>query len=159
MTAAASGRPLAATIGRSVEDHGVRRADVRELPFGGDALEVQDQLLQAVIRANDFWWGFDLTHVRKMEVCRYGVGDGYVPHMDLGPDFTTRKLSLAVLLNDPEQFEGGEWVFTASHLECELSPTRGMIVVFPSFVLHSVRPVTRGERWSATAWVEGPPLR
>lgn len=74
-------------------------------------------------------------------------------------DHTTRKISVVVILNDPGEFDGGELVLTTSHVEGVVEPQRGMVVVFPSFILHKVNPVTRGERWSATAWIEGPPFR
>ena len=36
---------------------------------------------------------------------------------------------------------------------------KGMIVCFPSYTLHEVTPVTKGERYSLVAWVHGPKLR
>jgi PKHD-type hydroxylase len=159
LAAAAATEPGAGLVGESVEDRTVRSAEVRDLPFGGDVLPVQAKLVDAALRANELWWGFDLTHLQKMQVCRYGPGDRFRSHTDWGPGFTTRKLSIAVVLNDPAEFDGGEWVFTSSSIDSVIRPERGMIMVFPSFLLHRVEPVRRGERWSATAWVEGPPFR
>ncbi len=159
MEAASEQEHHSGLIRDSMEDRQIRSVDVATLSFGGDLLPVQAKIIDAALRANDHWWGFDLTHVAKMEVCRYGTGDHFKAHTDWGSGHTTRKLSVAVLLNDAGEFDGGEWVFTNSYLEGVVVPQRGTIVVFPSFVVHRVNPVTRGERWSATAWIEGPPFR
>lgn len=159
IAAAAACEPTPGLIRGCVEDQEIRSVEKRDLPFGGDVLTVQAKMVDAVIQANNFWWGFDITHLQKVQICRYGVGDHFLAHCDWGPGFTTRKISVAALINDPAEFDGGEWVFTTSHLDSVLPPEKGMIVVFPSFVLHKVNPVRRGERWSATAWVEGPPFR
>ena len=36
---------------------------------------------------------------------------------------------------------------------------QGTAVIFPSFVLHRVTPVTQGTRWSLTLWSHGPAFR
>ena len=49
-----------------------------------------------------------------------------------------------------------------SELETFTNPSfrdKGAVVVFPSWVRHRVTPVTRGTRYSAVAWFNGPPLR
>ena len=49
-----------------------------------------------------------------------------------------------------------------SELETFTNPCfrdKGAVVVFPSWVRHRVTPVTRGTRYSAVAWFNGPPLR
>jgi PKHD-type hydroxylase len=37
----------------------------------------------------------------------------------------------------------------------KLDRGRGTFLVFPSFMLHRVTPVTRGTRWSLVAWFGG----
>jgi len=36
---------------------------------------------------------------------------------------------------------------------------RGTAIIFPAYVMHRVRPITRGVRRSLVAWVSGPPYR
>jgi PKHD-type hydroxylase len=36
-----------------------------------------------------------------------------------------------------------------------LDRSRGAFIIFPSFMLHRVTPVTRGVRWSLVAWIHG----
>jgi PKHD-type hydroxylase len=43
--------------------------------------------------------------------------------------------------------------------EFEIEQKRGRIILFPSFLLHKIHPVTKGYRKSIVAWVEGPKFR
>lgn len=71
-----------------------------------------------------------------------------------------RKLSIVIQLSNHKDYEGGLFQFT----ECE-SPLisdfmqRGSVLVFPSYLVHSVSPVTQGLRRSLVAWFEGPKWR
>ena len=78
-------------------------------------------------------------------------------HLDVGKDdISRRKLSAVVLLSDPSEFDGGELQIMTSKDPKTVPLKRGSIVFFPSFLLHRVTPVTRGERRSLVFWVEGP---
>jgi len=37
--------------------------------------------------------------------------------------------------------------------------TQGTALIFPSFIVHKVNPVTKGTRHSLVAWIEGPKWR
>lgn len=71
-----------------------------------------------------------------------------------------RKLSLTMQLSDPEDYEGGDFVFHNSFVpsppDTRVLKKQGAILVFPSFVLHKVEPVTKGIRKSLVAWIDGP---
>jgi PKHD-type hydroxylase len=61
-----------------------------------------------------------------------------------------------MLLNTPEvDFEGGDFsTFMSKEINVPLK--RGEILIFPSFIVHRVKPVTRGIRKSLVIWVTGP---
>lgn len=72
-------------------------------------------------------------------------------------DGLDRKLSVTVQLSDPNEYEGGQFEFT----ECESPNSKelkqmGTVLVFPSYLVHKVNPVTSGIRKSLVAWFEGP---
>ena len=82
-----------------------------------------------------------------------------------------RKLSMTCQLTDGSEYDGGELEFDfrnydphmrdeAKHLRkaTEISP-KGSIIVFPSFLWHRVKPVTRGVRYSLVAWHIGYPFK
>jgi PKHD-type hydroxylase len=70
-----------------------------------------------------------------------------------------RKLSLSLILNEPgTDFEGGDFLFNLGNESKphKASLKRGSMVLFPSYMLHAVSPVTKGTRKSVVVWVEGP---
>ena len=80
-----------------------------------------------------------------------------------------RKIYVTVNLSYPNDYDGGDLWLTklpqdssTNELETFTNPNfrdKGAVVVFPSWVRHRVTPVTRGTRYSAVAWFNGPPLR
>ena len=71
---------------------------------------------------------------------------------------THRKVSLVAQLSDPESYEGGNFEIyeTETEIPKETFRSQGSVIVFPSFKYHAALPVTKGVRYSLTAWVEGP---
>ena len=76
--------------------------------------------------------------------------------------YECRKLSVTFLLNDPKKdFKGGTFqINSGEEKNAESVPMRkGDIIVFPSFLIHRVAPVTKGTRKSIVVWVLGPKFR
>ena len=75
-----------------------------------------------------------------------------------------RKLSTTIWLNDPDEYEGGEFDIEVNgpldSIRYEtLKLSKGSIVIFKSDKWHRVRPVTSGVRKSLVTWFRGPPFR
>jgi PKHD-type hydroxylase len=77
-------------------------------------------------------------------------------------------LSVTVSLSDPGEYEGGELEFDFKNEEPHKKPnirtcteilSKGSLVVFPSFVFHRVKPVTKGVRHSLVIWNLGYPFK
>ena len=69
---------------------------------------------------------------------------------------------------DPKEYKGGELEFDLRNLDPDKKPNlrscteilpKGSLVVFPSFVWHRVKPVTKGERNSLVIWNLGYPFK
>ncbi|MEC7191643.1 MAG: 2OG-Fe(II) oxygenase [Pseudomonadota bacterium] len=43
--------------------------------------------------------------------------------------------------------------------ESSVACKRGDVIVFPSYLHHRVKPVTKGVRYSIVAWYGGPPFK
>ena len=96
---------------------------------------------------------FQLTNYDQSENGMYGW------HQDFGTSIS-RKLSLAMQLSDPSDYEGGNFqIFTGGNEPQTLPKKRGYILVFPSYVVHQVTPVTQGSRQSLVAWASGPAFK
>ena len=135
-----------------------RRSEVRWLSHGEHTSWLYDRIGLLIHRLNEQHWRFVLGGMEAIQVARYGVGDGYDWHVDLGPgQASMRKLSISVQLTEGDAYEGGDLEFPDGPEG--LARSRGDAIVFPSFMHHRVAPLTRGERWSLVAWVVGPPFR
>ena len=104
---------------------------------------------------------FDLTGFGEtLQLTNYDQSENgmYGWHQDYGGGIS-RKLSMAVQLTDPAEYEGGNLqVMTAANPQ-NIRKQRGLIAIFPSYVLHQVTPVTQGSRQSLVAWVSGPAFK
>lgn len=81
----------------------------------------------------------------------------YFWHVDTGENF--RKLSITVQMTDPAEYDGGEVEINASGKPEDLPKDKGKMIMFPSYLIHRVKPVTRGARSALVAWSVGPPFR
>ena len=114
--------------------------------------EVNDNLhrFDLVPRWKEF---FDGTGTEPVQLAEYHVGNEYDWHLDIGPGpASLRKLSLSVQLTDPGEYDGGDLEIRGHVGQIR---ARGTAIIFPSFLLHRVTPVTRGVRRSLVAWAIG----
>ena len=127
-------------------------------------------------------WNFEWSFSEACQFTKYGLQQHYGFHCDSfeapyhNPDNPNthgkiRKLSMTCQLTDGSEYEGGELEFDfrnydphmrdeAKHLKQakEILP-KGSIIVFPSFVWHRVKPVTKGTRYSLVMWNLGYPFK
>lgn len=121
-------------------------------------------LFNYVLRANvAAEWFVDVTGIQAIQLGQYKDGGFYKPHQDAnyGSEDNlglTRKLSIVLMLSEPDAYEGGDLVLKLG--DDFIAPRKqGTIVVFPSTTYHTVTPVTKGERFTAVGWSVGKPWR
>ena len=86
-------------------------------------------------------------------------GGHYDWHIDWGLAQVQRKLSASLQLSDPAQYEGCDLQFQGMR-QVEAAPRdRGAVIVFPSFILHRVTPISSGTRKSLVVWASGPKFK
>lgn len=114
-----------------------------------------------VTSMNDQFFGFDLDgFFQGFQFTKYTApGQHYTWHVDRGGKHGIRKLSVSLLLSDPDDYEGGDLELKFGEEEQKAERVRGMATIFPSWTLHRVTPVTKGTRYSLVAWVSGPPFK
>ena len=136
--------------------------------------EIQPYVHQANKNAN---WNFEWDFSEACQFTKYTKGQYYdwhcdswdKPYVEEGPTKgKIRKLSVTVTLTDPKEYKGGELEFDLRNLDPDKKPNmrtcteilpKGSLVVFPSFVWHRVKPVTKGERNSLVIWNLGYPFK
>ena len=123
--------------------------------IGADGLR---QILATITAHNRRCWRAALSGELELNVIRYRTGGHYQRwHSDLFGAASTRKLSFTVQLSDPFAYTGGALEFI--ELAEPAGRQQGAVVVFPSYAVHRVTPVTSGERVALVGWLHGPPFR
>tara|TARA_R110000744_G_scaffold177484_3_gene296373 strand:- start:293 stop:892 length:600 start_codon:yes stop_codon:yes gene_type:complete len=120
-------------------------------------------------------WNFEWSITEQCQFTIYKKNQFYDWHQDshfktYGKELRNlegkiRKLSMTVLLNDSEEYQGGDFLFDLTKpkdkkkniVKAKELKSKGSIIVFPSFVWHKVEPITKGTRYSLVAWNCGKP--
>jgi predicted 2-oxoglutarate/Fe(II)-dependent dioxygenase YbiX len=113
-------------------------------------------LTSCALNMNHQFWKFDVTHSNQTEFLMYDVNGKYESHVDTFHQHgtETRKLTALAILND--DFEGGKFYIINGHDKIYPPQAKGDIIVFPSFMVHGVEPVTKGMRYTVVTWMVGP---
>jgi len=125
-------------------------------------------------------WNFEWEGSESCQFTKYKLNQYYDWHCDSwdkaykkndANEGKIRKLSMTCQLTDASEYEGGELEFDfrnyeppmrdeAKHkIQCKEILPKGSIVVFPSFLWHRVKPVTKGTRYSLVLWHLGYPFK
>ena len=109
------------------------------------------------LNLNERFFKFDLFGLNEgFQFTNYISPSGkYGKHVDRGMNIPVRKLSISIQLTNPEEYEGGELYLYDDDKGTVMDKTQGTLILFPSYVLHEVMPVTKGERNSLVTWVTG----
>jgi PKHD-type hydroxylase len=96
-----------------------------------------------------------------IQIARYDAGEAafFTWHADTVPSDMTRKISISIPLNEPAEYEGGLLELHQGSNIAHPPQHAGVPIIFPSWLIHRVTPVTRGSRYSLVAWVRGPNWR
>ena len=156
-------------VSSSRDDPSIRKTSVYFVPIDKDnkANEITWYFLK---EANKKMFNYDLTYFEPIQFAEYKEAAFYDWHIDSyqqNEPNKTRKLSLSLMLTDPDTFEGGEFQFfnggrpvtehgdeTGEQIKNDLK-AQGSIVVFDSRDFHRVTPVTNGTRHSVVCWATG----
>ena len=112
------------------------------------------------VEANRELWDFDLiSAIELIQYTEYYASEGghYDWHQDIGPGVgSLRKVSLTVQLSDSDEYEGGDLEIWQGGQSIVQAPRgAGNVVIFPSYMMHRVKKVTKGTRKSFVLWVGG----
>ena len=110
------------------------------------------------LNLNERFFKFDLFGINEgFQFTNYEAPSGkYGKHVDRAMNIPVRKLSISIQLTNPEEYEGGELkLYDGEEDGIIMNKEQGTLVIFPSYVLHEVMPVTKGIRNSLVTWVTG----
>lgn len=142
-------------------NHELRKSNVTFVSNNESSQWLFHKLALFIMQCNRQYYGFELSGIlEELQFAEYGTEDHFNWHMDFGRgEISHRKLSVTAQLSDPADYEGGDLEFMINDRTITAPRTQGTIIVFPSFVMHRVTPVTKGVRRSVVAWASGQPFR
>ena len=127
-----------------------------------------ERVRDKVIWANSNHYHFDLhglwQQINYLQYDEPKTPDDIPGHYDWHQDFgggesSQRKLSVVIQMTDPSEYDGCRLEL---HNETAFDPGvigQGSMIVFPSWAVHRVTPITRGQRRALVSWVAGTPFR
>ena len=151
-----------ATIVGEDKENTIRKSNIKWLPVNDEWNWVYERLSNQIIEANKALWQFNLhTIIDNIQFTEYeGNGGHYDWHLDIGPkSINHRKVSVIVQLSNPDDYVGGDLELHPGSNYFAVPRGKGTVVVFPSFLLHRVTPLTSGLRRSLVLWAGGEPYK
>jgi PKHD-type hydroxylase len=151
-----------ATIIGEDKENTIRKSNIKWLPVNDEWNWVYDRVSNQIMEANKALWQFNLhTIIDNIQYTEYeGNGGHYDWHLDIGPrSINHRKVSVVVQLSDPDDYVGGNLELHPGSNSFAIPRGKGTVVVFPSFLLHRVTPLTSGLRRSLVLWAGGEPYK
>lgn len=153
--------------GTTYTDREFRRCHTSHIKPGMSAyVPVSDRIIERLGEINQSY-GFEFFPERErmvpmINVNRYDAAEfgGIGEHTDVGgfEDTENCKLAITIVLN--KGFSGGDLnLYTGYRYKPTEKLRLGDAVVFPTFYVHSVDPVTQGTRYSGVVWLRGPRFR
>lgn len=146
---------------RGVENNDYRNVDVTWVNWYTDR-EVYFNVWDRLSAVNDDTFGFQISQMQDIMLCRYAEGQFFTQHYDAferAPMREFRKLTMTVLLNDPKDFEGSIDIYDGERPTPVPHDGRGSAIIFPAWALHAVEPikplVPDGARRVMIAWFVG----
>jgi PKHD-type hydroxylase len=146
------------------EKKNVRNSKVSFIPFE-KMPKIYESISSGVNYVNRETMNFKDLYLQEFaQYTEYGLNDFYDYHADFNFLKTSsnpnanlvRKVSVSIQLNDPSEYEGGELELLFGKDPMVFSLKKGHALTFASFILHRVRPVTKGIRRSLVLWFGGP---
>lgn len=154
--------PSKSTIGaeQGTYNPDVRRVDTYSIPYDNSTKWIFQKIATAVGVVNTEYYKYDLLGItHSLQLLHYkGEERGHYDwHIDAGNGSSaTRKISLSIPLTDRSLYEGGDLELNNNGTIMKAIDEQGSITFFPSFMVHRVTPVTKGERWVIVVWIHGP---
>lgn len=150
------------TAGGNTVNKEIRSSKVKWIPKHDGFGWLYFKLMELASEANKNLWNFNLYSViDNIQYTEYHASQEghYGWHQDVGGGhMSKRKLSMVVQLSDPSEYEGANFqYFKGGNPENAeiISKEKGFVVIFPSYVMHRVTPITKGVRKSLVLWLGG----
>ncbi|MEM1123293.1 MAG: 2OG-Fe(II) oxygenase [Bacteroidota bacterium] len=147
--------------GVATTDEELRKTSIVGLENNEEHQWLYQRISNFALQVNNQRYFYDIRGIfEPLQLMEYSEGDFFDWHLDFGNQHSSiRKLSVTMQLSDPTDYEGGDLQFMINKDIITAPRSKGTIIIFPSFIMHRVTPITQGKRRSIVGWVSGPPFR
>lgn len=131
------------------------------VPYNDITKWIYDKISFKVQELNNSYFHFDITGINeKMQYLKYESCNHKLDwHVDRYSDGPIRKLSVIIQLSNEEEYTGGNVEMMLTRDYTLMTKKIGSLIIFPSYVLHRITPVTSGTRRSLLFFITGPTFR
>jgi predicted 2-oxoglutarate/Fe(II)-dependent dioxygenase YbiX len=157
--------PTNASIGGNTDqsrvDQSIRSADIYVLENDEDNKWIYEKIAKIISVTNALHFDYDIAGITHgIQLIHYksdiDVKGHYDWHVDAGNgDVALRKISFTAQLSHPSEYEGCELLINNHGTDLAGTKEQGSVHLFPSYMLHKVAPVTKGERFALVIWIHG----
>lgn len=124
-----------------------------------------ERLIPTVNQSNIENFFLDISYgLMSSQLMLYEEGDWFELHDDTNHwdnNFYDRKITVIIQLSDEKDYEGGSTILGMPNeiMQPEHQKEQGSLLVFPTFLVHEVKPITKGIRKGFICWFAGPKFR
>lgn len=141
-----------------------RKSKIKWVPQDQIFEWIYSKIFNCVNTLNSQAWKYDIRNFQdKAQYTEYpaNINGNYNWHIDLGDERSShRKLSVSLQLSSNLDYQGGDLELYRGGESNDIGDREiGSAIIFPSFLLHRVTPVTKGIRKSLVFWIGGPPFK
>jgi SM-20-related protein len=159
------GRPATVSLSEEHVDEDYRRTTLADV--SDETRTLVESRMRAALPTVARYFDEPLEEMERAQFLLYREGDHFRRHSDSprdrqpSPDGTVRRISVVLFLNgegppdEADSYEGGNLTFyglMGESVGLPLAGNPGLLVAFRSELVHSVTPVTRGERCTVVTW-------
>tara|TARA_R100000426_G_scaffold3936_1_gene6332 strand:+ start:476 stop:1033 length:558 start_codon:yes stop_codon:yes gene_type:complete len=164
-------------LNKKIKDNIVNKEDnassatktAKVLVINPSPIKELDKFFKSIYESNKDNFGFDLydyslekqNHVNYNKYSSKDKAE-YQYHTDGTYSHHASDIKLTAILNlSLNKYEGGDFYINPFGQEevVDCIKTPGNLLIFPSWFLHKVTPVTKGERISLSTWIKGPKFK
>ena len=123
-----------------------------------------NKAVSKIIKNNQAHYGYDLFDIDDEEELNYNIykqGEQYQWHID-ADNTKSSDIKLTALINiSDDSFLGGDFYLLNSNSPLPVPELKnpGAMIIFNSFTLHKINPITKGTRKTITIFMKGPSFK
>lgn len=122
---------------------------------------IYSRISNKVIDMNDQFFKFSIWGFGEaLQFLEYNSPTGcYKAHTDKLLRDKVRKLTFILMLTNDNEYDGGNLQVLLNEEPTDMPRQQGTMIMFPSYTLHRVTPITKGMRHTIACWVTGEPFK